>query len=372
MATASDTRRSHFLAGLLGALVVALPIMGLAIGGAFTTTRTTSPTASGAAATSPSVAAAPVLAAPARSATDVSALYERVSPGVVSVEVTTAQGGATGSGIELDRNGYILTNDHVVNGAQSVNVRFTEGAPVPAKVIGVDQSTDLALVKVDPSAHKLAPLTLGSSKDVKVGQPAIAIGSPFGLQGTLTTGVVSALGRSIMAPNQFSIDNVIQTDAAINPGNSGGPLLDASGRVIGINAQIATESQSNSGVGFAIPIDTAKQILPQLKTGQTIKRGYLGIQTADAQTGTGAIVAAVIPGGPADKSGLQAGDRVVSIGSHKVTESADVADAVAGLKPGSQIKLGVERGSSQHTITVKLGTRPPQATDTSSSSPVFP
>jgi putative serine protease PepD len=360
MATATDTRRSHFLAGLLGALVVALPIMGLAIGGAF------APGDRPAAKVSPQAPAAAVSAsapavAPARSATDVSALYQRVSPGVVSVEVTTAEGGGTGSGITLDRNGYILTNDHVVDGAQTVQVRFSEGAPVPARVIGVDQSTDLALVKVDPAAHKLTPLTLGSSKGLKVGQSAIAIGSPFGLQGTLTTGVISALGRSIQAPNNFSIDNVLQTDAAINPGNSGGPLLDASGKVVGINAQIATESQSNSGVGFAIPIDTAKQVLPQLKTGQEIKRGYLGIQTADAETGTGAVVGAVVPGGPADQAGLQAGDRVVSVGGHAVTGSDDVASAVAGLKPGREVKIAVRRGDAQRTVTVKLGTRPAQA-----------
>jgi putative serine protease PepD len=357
---AGDSRRSHFLAALLGALVVALPIMGLAIGGAFSTDSNSG--AGAAAAGSPVAAAAPApAAAPARSATDVSALYERVSPGVVSVEVTTAQGGATGSGFVVDRDGYILTNDHVVDGAQTVRVRFGEGAPVTAQVAGVDQSTDLALLKIDPSGRKLTALALGSSKDLKVGQPAIAIGSPFRLDGTLTTGVVSALGRSIDAPNGFSIDGVVQTDAAINPGNSGGPLLDASGRVVGINAQIATSTQSNSGVGFAIPIDTAKQVLSDLKTGQAIKRAYLGIKTGDPATGTGAVVAGVVPGGPADAAGLQAGDRVLSIDGRPVTESADVATAVSGLKPGRDVKLSVRRGSDQRSVTVKLGTRPASA-----------
>ncbi len=362
----TDLRRSHFLAGLLGALVVALPILGLAIGGAFSTSSSSSGS-TGAAAT-PSVAAAPApasasapAAAPARSATDVSALYERVSPGVVSVEVTTAEGGGTGSGFVLDRDGYILTNDHVVDGAQTVRVRFGEGAPVTARVVGVDPSTDLALVKIDPAGRKLTPLQLGSSKDLKVGQPAIAIGSPFRLEGTLTTGVISALGRSIQAPNDFSIDNVVQTDAAINPGNSGGPLLDASGKVVGINAQIATSTQSNSGVGFAIPIDTAKQVLPQLKTGQEIKRGYLGIQTADAATGTGAVVGSVVPGGPADDSGLRAGDRIVAIGGRAVERADGVAAAIASLPPGKSVDVTVQRGGEKKVVAVKLGTRPSQA-----------
>jgi putative serine protease PepD len=352
----SASRRSHFLAALLGALVVALPIVGLAIGGAFGSND--SLTTTGAAATPPA-AAAP--AAPARSATDVSALYERVSPGVVSILVSGAQGDASGSGFVLDRDGYILTNDHVVDGAQTVRVQFVSGTPVSAEVVGVDQSTDLALLKVNPAGHKLTPLALGSSKDLKVGQPAIAIGSPFRLEGTLTTGVISALGRTIEAPNNFSIDNVVQTDAAINPGNSGGPLLDASGRVVGINAQIATSTQSNSGVGFAIPIDTAKQVLPQLKRGVEIKRAYLGVETGDADTGSGALVAAVVPGGPADDGGLRAGDRVVSIAGRTVTKSDDVAAAVGAAKPGERVKVEVRRGDAERTLTVKLGTRPDQA-----------
>jgi putative serine protease PepD len=355
-----DSRRSHFLAGLLGALVVALPILGLAIGGAFTTSS-----GAGAAAAGPSVAAAAraPAAAPARSATDVSDLYERVSPGVVSIEVTTAGGGGTGSGFVLDRDGYILTNDHVVDGAQTVRVHFADSGAggVAARVTGVDPSTDLALLKIDAGDRTLTPLALGSSKDLKVGQPAIAIGSPFRLEGTLTTGVISALGRSITAPNNFSIDNVVQTDAAINPGNSGGPLLDANGRVVGINAQIATNTQSNSGVGFAIPIDTAKQVLAQLKTGREIKRGYLGIQTGDAETGTGAIVGPVVPGGPADQAGLRSGDRVVAVGKHPVSAAADVAAAVASLKPGDRVSIAVRRAGTERKLTVKLGERPNRA-----------
>jgi S1-C subfamily serine protease len=355
-------RRSHFLAGLLGALVIALPLMGLAIGGAFTTSGNDSASAAPApAAVAPTVTTASGnVTAPARNVTDVSDLYARVSPGVVSIDVTSAEGAGTGSGFVLDRNGYILTNDHVVEGAQTVRVHFGEGAGINAQVIGADPSTDLALVKINPAGRNLTPVVLGSSKGLKVGQPAIAIGSPFRLEGTLTTGVISALGRSIQSPNGFSIDNVIQTDAAINPGNSGGPLLDASGKVVGINAQIATSTDSNSGVGFAIPIDTAKTVLPQLKSGTTIKRAYLGVETGDATTGTGAIVSSVVPGGPADDAGLQAGDRVLSVGSTKVTGSDDVASAVLKAKPGDEIKVGVQRSGDSQTLTVKLGTRPSQ------------
>jgi putative serine protease PepD len=355
-----DRRRSNFLAALFGALVIALPLGGLIIGGAFDTTDTVSVAPSATATGETAPAAAPV--APARTATDVSGLYERVSPGVVSVEVTTGTGGGTGSGFVLDADGYLLTNEHVVDAANSVRVRFPEGAPITAKVIGSDKSSDLALLKIDPSAHKLTPLTLGSSSALKVGQSAIAIGSPYRLQGTLTTGVISALGRSITAPNNFPIDNAVQTDAAINPGNSGGPLLDATGRVVGVNAQIATNTGANDGVGFAIPIDTAKQVIPQLKTGKPIERPYLGVSTSDATTGTGAVVLRVVAGGPANDAGLLAGDRILSLGGHTVSQSDDVSSAVIARNPGDKIEIRVKRGGSEKTLTAKLGTRPDAAT----------
>jgi putative serine protease PepD len=350
----ADRRRSNFLAALFGALVVGLPLGGLAIGGAFDSTDSVALTP--AVTTPPTPAAVPI--APARSATDVSALYERVSPGVVSVETRAGASAATGSGFVLDRNGYILTNEHVVDSADSVRVRFEEGGPISARVVGADPSSDLALLKIDPSAHQLTPVALGSSRALKVGQPAIAIGSPYQLQGTLTTGVISALGRSITAPNDFPIDNVVQTDAAINPGNSGGPLLDGSGRVIGVNAQIATNTGANDGVGFAIPIDTAKQVLPQLKRGRAIKRPYLGVSTGDADTGTGAVVGQVIAGGPAEDAGVRPGDRIVAIGSRTISRSTDVAPAIIARRPGDKVRVRVRRGGSERTLTVKLGTRP--------------
>jgi putative serine protease PepD len=356
----SSRGRSHFLAALLGALVVAVPVVGLGLGGVFDGGDTTTVQASPSAPAASSDAATPAVAS-ARGVTDVSALYERVRAGVVSVETRTSGGGATGSGFVLDHDGYVLTNDHVVARARSVRVRFADGGPVAAKVIGTDESSDLALLKVGAAGQQLKMLRLGSSSTIKVGQPAIAIGNPFGLRGSLTTGVVSAVGRSITAPNNFPIDNVIQTDAAINPGNSGGPLLDGSGNVIGVNAQIATTTQANSGVGFAIPIDIAKQVIADLKAGKTIKRPYLGVKTGEPTTGIGAIVASVVPGAPAQKAGLRAGDRIIAIAGRSIRQSSDVSIAVTAKKPGDSVQLRVRRGTSARTVTVKLGTRPTAA-----------
>jgi putative serine protease PepD len=194
-------------------------------------------------------------------------VYAGAKDSVAYISATQAQGQATGSGFVVSSDGKIVTNEHVVDGASRVTVRFGEhGKALPARVVGEDPSDDLAVLDVaDSAVAKITPLTLGSSSGLRVGQSAIAIGSPFGLSGTLTSGVVSALGRDIQSPNGHTISGVVQTDAAINPGNSGGPLLDASGQVIGINSQIATESGSNSGVGFAIPIDTVRRVLTNLE-----------------------------------------------------------------------------------------------------------
>jgi putative serine protease PepD len=362
-------RRGNFLSALLGALLVAVVFAVLAVTGTFDDGPDgTAPMTTAASRTVPDVPAP----AATRTVTDVSELYRKVRNGVVYVRVSGQAAGAlgggeeqgSGSGFVLDESGNILTNDHVVEGADVVRVRIGDSEKlIPAKVAGTDPSSDLAVIKVDPKDVDggLHPLMLGSSGSVQVGQPAIAIGSPFGLQGSLTTGVISALGRPIQAPNGFQISGALQTDAAINPGNSGGPLLDANGRVIGINAQIETGpsgARSNSGVGFAIPIDIAKQAIPALERGRRIQRPFLGVSTADAANGAGADVAAVVRAGPAAHAGLRAGDRIVKVGGQAVADSADVASRISGHKPGDLVEIIVRRDGRQRTVQVRLGTQP--------------
>jgi S1-C subfamily serine protease len=343
-------------------------------------------------------------------------IYKRYAPGVVFVKSEIVQqtnnpfdffGGtqrseATGSGFVIDGTGDILTNNHVIDGARSVTVQFADHKTVKAKVVGKDPSTDLALLKVDPDGLDLKPLPLGSSKDVQVGDPTIAIGNPFGLDRTLTTGVVSALQRQITAPNGIRITNVIQTDAAINPGNSGGPLIDAAGRVIGINSQIETGnggSNGNVGIGFAVPIDTAKQILQTLKAGQTVERAYLGVTSLtidgsldalDLPVDQGVLVQSVEAGSPADKAGIKAGqlqaqlqgagdNGQVILGGDIITKFDDTpvksqdqfSQLVVGHKPGDKVKVEIVRKSARKTVEVTLAKRPAalDATTTSPSSP---
>jgi putative serine protease PepD len=362
------TRVQNFLSAMLGALVVAVAFGALAVGGAFDSngdgTTTTVETESSSAA-SPS-------STPVRNATDVSGLYERVKDSVAYIAVRSTSGGinpfgggqrtGAGSGFVMDEQGHIVTNQHVVDGAQSVQVRLGEGQePIDAKVVGSDASTDIAVIKIDPKDVKggIKPLALGESKALRVGEPTIAIGSPFGLSGTLTTGVVSALGRDIESPNGFSISGVVQTDAAINPGNSGGPLLNGKGEVIGVNAQIASGgSASNSGVGFAIPVDTVRQVVPQLKAGKEIRRAYLGISTGPSQDGKKVVVAEIVPGGPSAKGGLRQGDEVVSVAGKAVEKPEDIAAAIADKQPGQNVQVVVTRDGDRRTVNVKLGTRP--------------
>jgi putative serine protease PepD len=327
-------------------------------------------------------------------------IYKRDAPGVVFVRAQIVQrtqspfdfglpqeqrGEATGSGFVIDKTGTILTNAHVVNGATKVSVQFENKQSVQAKVLGKDESTDLALLQVDPEGLKLAPLTLGTSRTVQVGDPAIAIGNPFGLERTLTTGVISAVKRTIQAPNSFEIDDVLQTDAPINPGNSGGPLIDATGKVIGINSQIATGNGGNGsvGIGFAVPIDTAKQIIPDLKQSGRVDRGYLGIGAAitvdktltdlNLPTDHGALVQQVVPGGPADKAGIRGGnvsatldnhpiqlggDIIVKIAGKDIRTRDDLQTAIADRKSGERVEVTVSRGGKAKTMQVTLGERP--------------
>ncbi len=360
------SRPSNFIYLVMGALSVAIVAGVLAASGVFD--RSDANATSGTATATPAASSSSNTSSSTRSSasvpTDVSDIYRRVSPGVVYIASTTAQGRASGSGWVYSADGTIVTNDHVVEGARSVSVRFTEnGDPLPAKVLGTDPSTDVAILKVDAGKVEggLKPLQLADSKSIEPGQPAIAIGSPFGLQGTVTSGIVSALGREIQAPNGFTISGVIQTDAAINPGNSGGPLLDDTGRVIGINSQIATNgTDANSGVGFAVPIDTVKTVVPQLKSAGKIDRAWLGVSTSDAAPRDGALVQDVT-GAPAQKGGLQKGDLIVSFDGRTIATASDLGQAVLTRKPGDTVKVVVQRNGNRETVEVTLGTRPSEA-----------
>ncbi len=302
------------------------------------------------------------------------------------------EGTATGSGFVVDSAGTIITNAHVVEGADSVQVRFGDnGEFVDADVKGVDTSTDIAVLKVDPSDVDggLTPIPLGDSSKAEVGDPVIAIGNPFGYSRTVTTGIVSGLQREIQAPNGFTIPDVIQTDASINPGNSGGPLLDANGRVIGINSQIATGGgQGSVGIGFAVPINTAKNLLPDLKAGETIERAYLGVQMQDVSSqlaedlnlaaDEGALVVEVTEDSPAEKAGLRGGrtetsqgvpaggDLIVEVDGKAVSDSSEVASAIAEKRPGDKAEITYYRGDSRKTVTVELAKRPQSADQPSS------
>jgi putative serine protease PepD len=278
-----------------------------------------------------------------------------------SVAYITTQVG-TGSGFVVSDDGYIVTNAHVVEGANGqIKAKIGDGKTFAAKLVGQDASTDLALLKVD--ASNLKPLALGDSSTVEVGDPAYAIGNPFGLDRTLTTGVISALQREISSPNGFSIDDVLQTDAAINPGNSGGPLFNAQGQVIGVNSQIESTNSSsdgqagNVGIGFAIPSNTVKSVVSQLRATGKVSHAYLGVQTQDG-TGAGAQVAQVTAGGPAASAGLQPGDVITSIGGKSVDDSTALSSIVDAHKVGDQVQVDITRSGSKKSITVKLGQRP--------------
>ena len=309
------------------------------------------------------------------------ALYASASPGVVDITSKGVSSGnsqsspfggppqqsqstATGTGFVVDGQGHIVTASHVVDGASSITVKFSDGTARKATVTGKDDATDVAVLKVDPSGLNLHPLKLASSASLDVGQSLAAIGDPFGYARSISTGIVSGVDRTISAPNGFTVAHAVQTDAALNPGNSGGPLLNAKGEVVGIVDQIATDgnAEQSSGVGFAVPIDLVKSQLPTLEAGQKVEHAYIGVATSDApnQTG-GAAIGQVTAGGPAAGAGIKAGDVITKLGSASVNNSSDLVAAIAGHHPGDKVQVTIRRGSSTIQRTVTLGTQPAQS-----------
>jgi S1-C subfamily serine protease len=364
--------RSHFAASVLGGLVVAGAFLLFGVAGHRTTEFIQSP-----------------IDQDADAASDASPLtphniYVRDAPGVVFVRAQIIEqepdpfdlfppqqqsSSSTGSGFLIDSSGDILTNYHVIEGANrqnGVSVQFEDNVSRRAAVVGVDPNNDLALLRVDMhGVPPVEPLQLGDSENVQVGDTTLAIGNPFGLDRTLTSGIVSALQRQITAPNGFAIDNVIQTDAPINPGNSGGPLLDAEGRVIGINSQIETAAGGDNGsvgIGFAIPIDTAKAFLPRLEHGVKVAVAYLGISGASSsRSQPGVVVQAAYSHGPAAVAGLRRGDSIEEINGQRVATIEQVQGLVAASSPGAKMEVEYRRGKLKRTIAVKLGQRPERA-----------
>jgi putative serine protease PepD len=283
----------------------------------------------------------------------VASVAKALLPTVVQLE--TDQG--LGSGVIYDKNGFILTAAHVVEGANQVTVRLADGTKLSGRVLGTDDGTDIGVVKVD--RNNLQPAALALKVQLQVGQMAVAIGSPFGLEGSVTSGVVSAVNRSLPAQDNGSVLEVLQTDAPINPGNSGGALADREARVIGINDSIRSESGGNEGIGFAIPIDIAAASAARIVNGQSTASGYLGVSGADPTLGrAGALINEVVSGGPAAKAGLQVGDLITSVNGKPVQSMDDLAAQIRLLGAGQKVQLGVVRGGQQQTITATLTKRP--------------
>jgi putative serine protease PepD len=331
----------------------------------------------------PAVAASSAAASIASTATKLDAvtIYKRSNPGVVDITVTQSsqaggvspfvpggsqQAQAEGTGYVYDKSGHIVTAEHVVDGASKITVRFSDGSTAKATLVGADASTDTAVIKVSVAAGKLTPLPIADSSSVEPGEGVVAIGSPFGYSESITAGIVSAVDRTIKAPNGYSISNTIQTDAPINHGNSGGPLIDETGKVIGTNVQIAVDDQSggsgNAGVGFAVPSNTVKSVVEDLIAGKAVQHAYLGVAVGDSASGSGARIGTVRAGSPAATAGLEVGDVVTAADGKAIADANDLTAAVGEHRPGDTLRLTVERGGSTVTVTVKLGTRPATTT----------
>jgi putative serine protease PepD len=286
----------------------------------------------------------------------VNQIYQQAKGGVVDITVTQGSSKAEGSGFVVDKRGDIVTNQHVVAGGGSIQVKFSDGRKATARVVGEDASSDVAVINVSVPSSALQPLTFADSSKVQVGDGVVAIGSPFGLSGTVTTGIVSALGRSIAAPNRYTITGAIQTDAPINRGNSGGPLLDSKGDVIGINSQIDSNSGDSSGVGFAVSSNTARRVAQTLIAGGKVAHPYLGVSLTDASGGAG--VLSVSSGSPADHAGLRLGDVITSIDGKHVGSSADAIEAIDSAHPGDKVSISFRRSGDAKTVSVTLAERP--------------
>jgi putative serine protease PepD len=310
-------------------------------------------------------------------------IYRADSPGVVDITVVSQQHSGSnvfgqpsvqrsegeGAGVVYDRKGDILTDEHVVSGAISVTVHFQDGVSAPATVVGSDPSTDVAVIHVNAPTSELHPIAFANSDAVQVGDPVVAIGSPFGLPETTTAGIVSAVGRDIMAPNNYTITGAVQTDAAINPGNSGGPLLDANGHVIGLNDQIQTDSGSSAGVGFATPGNIDARVANAFISGHPIRHAYVGVCLQSSQA-SGAMIATtagqscpspISPGSPAARAGLKAGDVITALDGHAVKSTNDFINAIDAYSPGQKVKLTVKRHGQTLHVSVTLAPRPASA-----------
>ncbi|HWH18891.1 MAG TPA: trypsin-like peptidase domain-containing protein [Solirubrobacterales bacterium] len=381
-------KRSHpFGSALLGGAVVAVfGLLAIATGLVSTGGGSTS-TRGGQVAVSGSTPAASVTSDEESGTNTVNQIYKADANGVAFIESKVSEGVASGSGVVLDDEGHVLTNNHVVEGGEEIKVSFeSEGQMYPAEVVGTEPNSDLALLKVEAPASQLHPLKLGDSSKMEVGDPVVAIGNPFDLQRTVTSGIVSALQREIQAPDGVTIDNVIQTDAAINPGNSGGPLINSAGEVIGINSQIQTGgegSDGNVGIGFAIPIDTAKEQIAKLESGTADEHGYLGIsgatitpelaQAFNLPVEEGVLVQQVEEGGPAAAAGIQGattaatveggefglgGDIITAVDGESIGSTEELVEEISDAHAGESVELTVLREGQTASVSVTLAERP--------------